>query len=613
VQNSDNTHLGSLEGKPALAANGNIYVPDSGNNRIQILNAASSGYVNTFGSYGTTGNDKFSCPNGIAISPVNGYFYIADRCNHRVQVYDSTLSLAGYKATLGETGVSGSDATHFKNPRDVAVDASGNIYVADQDNHRVQKCTLSGNSGTCTTFVGETGISGNDFGHLGAPAGIVVDGAGRVYVADRWNNRIQVFDSSGAYLTSIGQSSGNRTGQLRSPSGITLDSAGNIYVADRENHRIQKYVAGVPGWTQTNINGFGARENQIITSLGVFGAQLYAGTYNWSGSGAQLWRTGSAWTSVVTDGFGDTNNAGIDHLIEFNGNLYASTWNQNMTTGVTNGGQIWRSSNGTNWSQTVSGGFGDATNSEVYRFAIFNNQIYASTWSNTNTHGGEIWRSSTGNTGDWTRVASNGFGDSKNVAAMSFETFSGYSYAGTYNWNSATQTSTGGEVWRSNDGTTWNQVNADGFGDANNHGVPALAAFNGYLYASTIHLSGAGSQIWRCQVCDGSDWVKVVDNGFGNTRTTGMNALEVFNNQLYFVVGNSTTGMEVWRSTNGTNWEQVGFAGFGNSNNYAPYWDNAVTVFNNTVYIGTDNSANGGQVWQMLNPFYLYLPLIRRE
>jgi len=141
-------------------------------------------------------------------------------------------------------------------------------------------------------------------------------------------------------------------------------------------------------------------------------------------------------------------------------------------------------------------------------------------------------------------------------------------------------------------------VNTDGFGDTNNYGVPALATFNGYLYASAHHRSGAGTQVWRCQVCDGSDWQKVVDNGFGNPDTRRTPALEVFDGHLCFVVGNQETGLEVWRTQNGTDWQQVGFAGFGDSNNGAPYWDNSVAVFNNRLYIGTSNSANGGEVWR---------------
>lgn len=112
------------------------------------------------------------------------------------------------------------------------------------------------------------------------------------------------------------------------------------------------------------------------------------------------------WTSVVTDGFGGQYNIGIDHLIEFNGKLYAGTWNSTPNPPYTDtGGEIWRSSNGMEWEKVVSGGFGDRYNGEVFHMAVFDNQIYASTWVVTTTHGTRIWRSATGNAGDWTQVA----------------------------------------------------------------------------------------------------------------------------------------------------------------------------------------------------------------
>jgi len=106
----------------------------------------------------------------------------------------------------------------------------------------------------------------------------------------------------------------------------------------------------------------------------------------------------------------------------------------------------------------------------------------------------------------------------------------------------------------------------------------------------------------------------VVSNGYGNADTRAMNALEVFNDHLYFVVANFVTGMEVWRSSTGNSgdWEQVGFAGFGDSNNLAPYWDNPVTVFSNSLYVGTCNSTDGGEVWQYLRN-KVYLPLAMRN
>jgi hypothetical protein len=364
--------------------------------------------------------------------------------------------------------------------------------------------------------------------------------------------------------------------------------------------------AAPQSWAEVNTSGFGNRNNTTVPALASFGGQLYAGTYYSGTLGAQLWRqnTDGSWTSVITNGFGNPANNGIDHLLEFNGQLFASTEVDGGT-----GGEVWRSSEGLNWSPVVTQGFGDSTNGEVFRLTTFNNALYASTWSYTATHGTEIWRTSTGNTGDWTRVVTGGFNNStKNAAAISSELFNGYLYVGTYN------STNGGAVWRTNDGTIRTPVNADGFGTANNTGISALAAFNGFLYAGTLgKTSVSGTQLWRCQTCDGSDWTKVVDNGFGNVNTSGLSALEVYGNHLYFVLGNYTSGMQVWRSMNGTNWERdlTNFTPSGQYNG-GPYGDNSVIVFNNRLYIGTttDIRGQGGNIWASL--FNLYLPMVIR-
>jgi len=592
VYGGDPAHLGNWWGGPegnlAVDGAGRIYVPDTANHRIQIFNP-DGGYHAFFGSYGT-GNYQFDCPAGVAISPVNGYIFVVDRCNQRVQVYDSNRV---WKARLGQTGQTGSDNSHFNWPWGVAVDTSGNVYVADTDNYRVQKCVLVGTGGTCSTFAGVTGEWGNDHAHL-QPHAVAVDGLGRVYVADKWENRVQVFDSSGAYLTTIGGDWGSNTGQMRGVAGVALDAHGNVYVTDQQNHRVQKFAPGVPGWLQVNINGFGDRWNDLVPSLATFNGNLYAGTSN--GEGGEVWRSGSEWEQVNDNGFGNSDNGGIDHLIEFDGYLYASTWNE------ADGGEVWRY-DGTTWSQVASGGFGDSTNGEIYRFAVFDDTLYASTWSYTDTHGTEIYTTTNGTS--WTRAVSNGFADANNIGALSFEIFNGYLYAGTHN------TTTGGEVWRSTNGASWSQVNLDGFGEAGNYAVSAVTAFRDWLYASTTHKPGAGAQVWRCQVCDGTDWTQVVDNGFGNTDTRGMSALEVFKDRLHLIVGNSTTGLEVWRTADGANWQQVGFAGFGDSNNRASYWDNSVAVTNDRLYIGTWNYANGGEIWaQQLS---VYVPLVMKN
>ena len=99
---------------------------------------------------------------------------------------------------------------------------------------------------------------------------------------DEWNNRVQVYDANGAYLTTIGEQWGAGRGDMRAPAGLALDEEDEVYVADRENHRIQKFAVGVPGRQQVNVNGFGNR-SQGLPTLDALGGKLYAGTWDLAG------------------------------------------------------------------------------------------------------------------------------------------------------------------------------------------------------------------------------------------------------------------------------------------------------------------------------------------
>ena len=363
------------------------------------------------------------------------------------------------------------------------------------------------------------------------------------------------------------------------------------------------YLAdGVPWWRQVNINGFGDVNNGGVLALEEFNGQLYAGTLNFD-TGAQLWRTGSLWTAVFTNGFGTSNNAGVDDLIEFSGYLYAGVRNN------TTGGEVWRSATGNpgDWQMVASGGFTSTNNSEVLHLAVFSNTLYAATWNLTD--GGELWRSSSGDSGSWAPVMTGGSGDAGNRGFVSLVEINGHLYAGTDNWS-------GAEVWRSSTGDSgsWSQVNTGGFSDQYNWSV-TLEPFNGYLYAGTYNYADSdnpGHELWHCQQCDGTDWQQVpIAKGFGDTENRAIRSLVVFDNVLYALTYNRTTGMEVWRTTDGTNWEQVGPDGLGDSNNTSPYFDNSVAVFNDSLYIGTENRANGGEVWQLLHQ--VFLPLVLRN
>jgi sugar lactone lactonase YvrE len=603
VPGSDNQHFGALyqgpQGSLAVDAAGRVYVPDTGNHRVQVFNANGT-FHRSFGSQGA-GNDQLNCPTGVAISPVTQDILVVDQCNQRVQVFSNSWA---YKLTLGVTGTAGSSERHFNWPTGVTVDASGGIYVADTNNYRVQKCALLAGNYACATFAGERGIFSNSFDHL-HPVSVAVDPAGQVAVVDQRNNRVQLFDRQGNYLTTLAGVAGPQPGGLRRPMAAQFDQAGNLYVADQNNHRVQRYTPGTPGWAQWNLNGFGTPNNALVLSLASFNGHLYAGTDNPS-TGAQLWRNPSeaagGWTALTGDGFGDATNGGINHLLPFGGQLYASTWNWNPASNSSKGGQVWRSANGTDWTRVVNNGFGDANNGEVFRLVVFNGQLYASTWSYAEGRGAEIWRSPTGNAGSWSRVVTNGFGDSANEAIISFETFGGQFYAGTVN------SVTGGQIWRSADGVSWSQVNPAGFGLSSNWAISALAAFDGNLYASTRD----GGQVWRCQVCDGSDWQRMVSSGFGNLATNRASALEVAGGALFLVIGNYNTGLEVWRTVDGSAWQQVGFAGLGDSNNRAPFWDNSVLAEGNQLLVGTWNTANGGEVWAY-QPRSVYLPAAIRQ
>jgi PKD repeat protein len=597
---SDNTHFTYLH-DVAVGPDGRIYTVEAwgsaryapGNNhRLQIFNPDGS-YYGGFGGYGS-GNYQFIGPHGIAIDHT-GKVYIADSGNHRVQIYNNQLA---YVATLGQTGVSGSDNSHFNNPFDVAVDRNGTIYVADEGNDRIQ--VFDSNLQHVRTIGG--GGTGGDFGHFGGygPHHLAIDSQGRLYVADTGNNRVQVFDNyanANAYLTTIG-TGGDRPGRFTTLMGIAIGPDDSVYTSEiHNNHRIQKFAPGVPGWKQVNINGFGDRTNGNIHALASFGGQLYAGTYN-SSTGAQLWRMSAngTWTQPISAGFGITRNIGFNHLVTFNNQLYIGVRND------ADGASIYRSSDGTTWEPVVTGGFDSAQNTGVYRFEEFNGKLYAGTSSWTPGRGGEIWRSPSGDAGTWERVVAGGFDNPKNYIMRSSAVHNGYLYFGTQNVDTSSyMTTTGGIIIRSNTGDSgsWVKVTPDGLGDINNYAVSGLTSFGGYLYASTSRWDWSGVQVWRCQNCDGSDWEKVVDNGFDNPNNWGISALQVFNGELYLVVGNGMTGMEVWRTRTGNpgEWTKISDGGFGDSNNQSPYYNN-VTVFNNRLYIGTQNGANGPEVWK---------------
>jgi len=364
-----------------------------------------------------------------------------------------------------------------------------------------------------------------------------------------------------------------RTGQLRGPSGIAIGPDGSLYVADSDNHRIQKFAPGVPGWKQVNINGFGNRDTTFVSTLDVFGGYLYAGT--WS---SQMWRTadGQTW-SQVTPSTWPTDTAVFD-AEPFGSYLYVGTASNN-------GGEIWRT-NGITWEQVITSGFGITNNYGINALAVFSNAIYAATSADDGVM--QIYRSASGDAGSWSPVVTDGFGDGGVRQDVTMDVYGGYLYLGIGRADVA-------ELWRTNDGVTWSPVFTDGLA-ANNTYVSAMAEFNGAFYIGLRNVT-TGGEVWR--TTDGTTFTRVFDGGLGDPNNGRPYGLQVFNGYLYLVFSNLVTGAEVWRTSDGMTWEQVGDAGWGDSNNgFADYFDKGAAIFNNRLYIGTTNSANGGEVWK---------------
>jgi len=245
----------------ALDATGNIYIADSYNSRIRKVDT--NGIITTVAGNGTSGDSgdggpatdaQLSRPTAVALDDA-GNFYIADRGNHCIRKVDTngiitTFAANGVPGYSGDGGLA-TDAQLLW-PSGVALDAAGNLYIADSDNDRIRKVDTSG---IITTFAGN-GIY--DYGGDGGPAtdaqlrepkGVALDAAGNLYIVDTNNDSIRKVDTGGIITTFAGRGPGwaplgdggpATDAQLKYPEGVALDAAGNLYIADRSNHRIRK-------------------------------------------------------------------------------------------------------------------------------------------------------------------------------------------------------------------------------------------------------------------------------------------------------------------------------------------------------------------------------------
>ena len=270
---------------------GNVYIADTSNHRIRKVNTATGEIVTVAGTgqWGFSGdggpavNARLDRPHGVALDG-SGNLYIADTNNQRIRKVDASgrIATVAGNGALGFWGDGGPavDAP-LRFPFNVAADGSGNLYIADTFNNCIRKVDPAGR----ITTVAGTGAVGplngwfsGDGGPavdagLNTPADVAVDRAGNLYIADTWNHRIRKVDPAGRITTVAGTGGAGATGldgggyagaggpavsaRLDAAAGVAVDDAGNLYIADWNNQRIRKVDAA--SGTIAAIAGSGAR------------------------------------------------------------------------------------------------------------------------------------------------------------------------------------------------------------------------------------------------------------------------------------------------------------------------------------------------------------------
>ncbi|MBI3951686.1 MAG: hypothetical protein HY314_14650 [Acidobacteria bacterium] len=260
----------SGDGRPAIDAQLNqplgiaiddsgIFIADTLNNRIRKVNAA--GMISTVAGNGMEGfagdgepavDAMLSRPVGLTLD-ANGNLYIADVFNHRIRKVDtegkiSTVAGNGMAGFSGDGGLA--VEAQLARPRDVAVDAEGNLYIADTDNLRIRRASRNGIISTVAGN-GEAGFNGDGIPALEAslsfPRSVAVDGLGRLIIADMGNYRIRQVSIDRIISTIVGNGEPGFGGDggpatevsLGAPRGVRVDGSGAIYFADLDNHRVR--------------------------------------------------------------------------------------------------------------------------------------------------------------------------------------------------------------------------------------------------------------------------------------------------------------------------------------------------------------------------------------
>jgi len=247
------------------AAGNNIYIADWQNHRLRkittadgkIATIAGNGSANYSGDNGPAAAAQLNLPQNLSLDAA-GNLFVSDYNNFRVRkiaAADASIATVAGNGTSGWSGDGGAaTAAQLGTYLHVATDATGNLYIADSEDHRVRKVATNG---TISTFAGNgTQGFGGDGGaatsaQLNSPVGIAFDGAGNLYIAEQLGQRVRKVATDGTISTFAGNGNSNFSGDgglataasLSFPRAVAADAAGNVYIADTSNSRIRKVGA----------------------------------------------------------------------------------------------------------------------------------------------------------------------------------------------------------------------------------------------------------------------------------------------------------------------------------------------------------------------------------
>jgi uncharacterized protein (TIGR03437 family) len=242
----------------AFDATGNLYIADTGNNNVRqvapsavIATFAGTGACGLGGDGAPAALTPLCGPQGAVADPA-GNTYIADTLNNRVILVDpqGNIHVVAGNGTAGDAGAGNTAWGELYQPQGVALDTAGNLYIADTKNHRIRMLTPGGAIST-VAGTGTPGFSGDGgaatAAQLNEPSQVAVDAGGNIYIADTSNHRVRLVTTDGNIATIAGTGDAGYNGDngaalgiaLYSPGGLTLDGQGNLYVADTGNNRVR--------------------------------------------------------------------------------------------------------------------------------------------------------------------------------------------------------------------------------------------------------------------------------------------------------------------------------------------------------------------------------------